>query len=130
MKLLIGVPGSYTDSKTLLPEMERKFRPASKRTEIRKRTANGTLVVTVTAPIKQAFTVTYNYITVSDLYLMLYFWEAGGVWELEVEQVDGGFIPYQVMFGNDIVEREYWRKVNHPSMGWVYQNVTFILEEV
>jgi len=111
-----------------LSEMERQFRPKAEQLGTRKRTANGSLVINVLA-VKNNFDITYKYIRLTDYNTIKDLWETGGVYELRVEQEDGGYDTYQVAF-DPTIQGEYWRKVNHPSMGWVYQNVSFRLEEV
>jgi len=128
MNLYLGAEGTSQSGKTLLSDMEREFKPKAQKLGKRRRLASGKLVGDVTA-IKNSFEITYRVIKGSDLSTIRNMWVTGGVWELEVEQEDGSYEKYLVMF-DDNFSSTYWKKKYYPYMGWLHKDVKILLEEV
>ncbi|RJQ25522.1 MAG: hypothetical protein C4589_11000 [Peptococcaceae bacterium] len=123
MNVYIGIVGSLQSEKTLLPPNGRKLSETTK--EIRRsiRLSSGKTVIDVIAT-KKVFVFSYNLITGPDIDIWLAF-VGSGTWEIEIERRDGTFGKYSIRFSDETSQI-----IRSTVGGWLYENVSFTLEEI
>jgi len=122
-KIYLGTVGSAQAAKTLLPPNNRQFSELTNDLRREATVASGKKVVDIIAT-KKTFTFNYNSITGPDIEIWLAF-VGSTTWEIEVERRNGTYDKYSVRMSNET------SNTLRKSVGdWLYEGVSFVLEEV